>query len=80
MEAKEEGADVKINADSETTATESLNTSGISSTDSIEDTTEYSEEDIKKAEEYKTKGNDFFKCKQQRSHLTDFRGTFRASS
>ena len=66
MEAKE-GGDIKMNADSETTATESLNTSGISRTDSIEDT-DFTEEDIKKAEEYKTKGNDFFKCKHEISH------------
>jgi hypothetical protein len=68
MEAKSEGADVKINTDSETTATESLNTSGISSTDSIEDGNDFTEEDMKKAEEYKSKGNDFFKCKQEISH------------
>ena len=50
----------------DTTATESLNTSGISSgAESVEDTADFSEEDAKKAEEYKTKGNDYFKGKCQ---------------
>ncbi len=61
MEAKE-GEENKVNGDAETTATESLNTSGISSNDSIEDASDFTEEDMKKAEEYKGKGNDFFKC------------------
>ena len=68
MEAKEGAADIKINAEEETTATESLNTSGISSTDSLDDEKDFTEEDLKKAEEYKAKGNDFFKCKQKISH------------
>ena len=55
---------VTLNDAEDTTATESLNTSGISSgADSVEDTADFTEEDAKKAEEYKTKGNDFFKCK-----------------
>ena len=75
MEAKEE-AKLAVNNDGDTTATESLNTSGISSTDSLEDPAEYSEEDIKKAEEYKAKGNDFFKCKKLHNRITCFRGSF----
>jgi hypothetical protein len=49
MEAKG-GEENKLNGDAETTATESLNTSGISSTDSIEDASDFTEEDMKKAE------------------------------
>lgn len=48
--------------DSETTATESLNTSTVSAESN--DTEVYSEEEIKKAEEYKGQGNEFFKCKR----------------
>ena len=79
MEGKEETT--KLGNDAETTATESLNTSGISSTDSVEDPAEFTEEDTKKAEEYKTKGNDFFKCKCRMlcSHNI-FRGTFRVGA
>jgi hypothetical protein len=55
---------VTLNESEDTTATESLNTSGISSgADSVEDAADFTEEEAKKAEEYKTKGNDFFKCK-----------------
>lgn len=43
------------------TTTNSLNTS----TESIEEPEEYSEEEIKKAEEFKTQGNDYFKGKTQ---------------
>ncbi len=79
MEGKEDSN--KLANDAETTATESLNTSGISSTDSVEDPADFTEEDMKKAEEYKTKGNDFFKCKWNMlcSH-TLFRGTFRVGT
>lgn len=79
MEGKEDTT--KLGNDAETTATESLNTSGISSTDSVEDITEFTEEDMKKAEEYKSKGNDFFKCKWKMlcSHNL-FRGTFRVGT
>lgn len=45
----------------EDTTTASLNTSQLSSS-SAEDF-EYSEEEAKRAEEFKTQGNDFFKCK-----------------
>lgn len=31
--------------------------------ESIEEVEEYTEEEIKKAEEFKTQGNEFFKCK-----------------
>ena len=58
--------------DSETTATESLNTSSVSAESN--DTEIYSEEDIKKAEEYKGQGNEFFKCK--RHFHSYFRGKF----
>lgn len=59
---------VTLNDAEDTTATESLNTSGISSgAESVEDTADFSEEDAKKAEEYKTKGNEFFKGKCQRA-------------
>ncbi len=54
--------------DSETTATESLNTSSVSAESN--DTEIYSEEDIKKADEYKGQGNEFFKCKHHLSSLT----------
>jgi serine/threonine-protein phosphatase 5 len=54
--------------DSETTATESLNTSSVSAESN--DTEIYSEEDIKKADEYKGQGNEFFKCKQRLLSLT----------
>ena len=50
--------------ESETTATESLNTSSVSAESN--DTEVYSEEDMKKADEYKGQGNEFFKCK----HIT----------
>ena len=53
--------DSEENKDNETTATESLNTSGISGDSGDHEI--YSEEDIKKAEEYKSQGNEFFKCK-----------------
>ena len=58
--------------DSETTTTESLNTSSVSAESN--DTEIYSEEDIKKAEEYKGQGNEFFKCK--RHFHSHFRGKF----
>lgn len=51
--------------DAETTATESLNTSIMSddSKENVESSNDFSEDEIKKAEEYKTQGNEFFKCK-----------------
>ena len=54
--------------DSETTATESLNTSSVSAESN--DTEIYSEEEIKKADEYKGQGNEFFKCKHPILSLT----------
>lgn len=54
--------------DSETTATESLNTSTVSAESNDNET--YTEEDIKKAEEFKGMGNEFFKCKC-RQHISD---------
>jgi len=61
--------------DSETTATESLNTSSVSAESN--DTEIYSEEDIKKSDEYKGQGNEFFKCKQRLLSLTYiYRGKF----
>ncbi len=53
----------KLAVESDTTANESLNTSSLSSEAGVEDPSEFSEEEIKKAEEYKSKGNDYFKCK-----------------
>jgi hypothetical protein len=53
--------------ESETTATESLNTSSVSAESN--DTEVYSEEDMKKADEYKGQGNEFFKCKQIITHI-----------
>jgi len=55
--------EIKTTGDAETTATESLNTSTVSA-ESSESPSDFSEEDIKKAEEYKTQGNEFFKCKR----------------
>jgi hypothetical protein len=53
--------------ESETTATESLNTSSVSVESN--DTEVYSEEDMKKADEYKGQGNEFFKCKYLITHI-----------
>lgn len=64
MEAAKEEKVTLNDAEEDTTATESLNTSGMSSgVESVEDIADFTEEDAKKAEEYKTKGNDFFKGK-----------------
>jgi hypothetical protein len=52
--------------ESETTATESLNTSSVSAESN--DNEVYSEEDMKKADEYKGQGNEFFKCKYLITH------------
>ena len=46
-----------------TGATESLNTSGISINSDELEPSEFTEEESKRAEEYKTQGNEFFKCK-----------------
>ena len=76
MDATKKEEETKVVGDAETTATESLNTSVASSNDSVEDTNEFTEEEAKNAEEYKSKGNDFFKCKTLRQVKNVYRGTF----
>ena len=63
--------------ESDTTATESLNTSTVSA-DSVDNET-YSEDDIKKAEEYKSQGNDFFKCNSYQNLSNLYSWQFRES-
>jgi hypothetical protein len=65
------------------TTSSSLNTSsseeslpGAGSSSATEDPADFTEEDLKKAEEFKTQGNDLFKCKRILP-LKLFRGSFR---
>jgi hypothetical protein len=46
-----------------TTDTTDTNTSLNTTNESIEEVEEYTEEELKKAEDFKNKGNEFFKCK-----------------
>lgn len=60
--------------DTTTDSSSQLNTTN----SSIEDVEDYTEEDMKKAEEYKTQGNEYFKCKHipqfNRDLILSFRG------
>ena len=61
-------------------STTDTNLSQISSESGAEDPEDFTEEELKKAEEFKTQGNDYFKCKKlvvaKNSHLYNFRGKF----